>query len=161
MNERYSAGDEGCRPDQVTINSIISVWANSGFPEAAERAEEYLRFMEEMYYNAEDESLRPDSISYNCVIDAYAKSGLPDAAERAEDVFDRMHQNFVKRGDEDLRPNIITLTCLTNAWSRRGEEFIDKAKSKRKLIRYLISEEERGGHAVKSRDINPASSLPR
>jgi pentatricopeptide repeat protein len=158
MNERYSAGDEGCRPDQVTINSIISVWANSGFPEAAERAEEYLRFMEEMYYNAEDESLRPDSISYNCVIDAYAKSGLPDATERAEDVFDRMHKNFIKRGDEDLRPNIITLTCLTNAWSRRGEEFVDKAESKRKLIRYLISEEEGGGHAVKS-DNNKKSIL--
>jgi pentatricopeptide repeat protein len=88
--------------------------------------------MEEMYYNEEDKSLRPDSISYNCVIDAYAKSGLPD-------VFDRMHKNFIKGVDEDLRPNIITLTCLTNAWSRRGEEFIDKAKSKRKLIRYLIS----------------------
>ena len=146
MNERYSAGDEGCRPDHVTINSIISVWANSEQPGAAERAEEYLKFMEEMYYNAEDESLRPDNISYNCVIDAFAKSGLPDAAKRAEDVFDRMHKHFIKQGDEDLRPNIITLTCLTNAWSRSGEEFIDKAESKRKLIRYLISEEERGGH---------------
>jgi hypothetical protein len=69
-----------------------------------------------------------------------------------------MHKNFIKGGDEDLRPNIITLKCLTNAWSRRGEEFIDKAESKRKLIHYLISEEERDAHAVKPRDINQASS---
>jgi len=137
MNERYGAGDKGCRPDQVTMNSIIGVWANSRQTGAAERAETYLKFMEQLYFEAEDKSLKPDIISYNSVIDAYAWCSSEKGAHRAEEVYNRMQKNFLATGDDDLRPNIFTLTTLTNVWIRNGD---NKSEVKLKYLRHLMSE---------------------
>lgn len=58
MNERYKAGDKKCRPDRVTINTIIGAWAKSSEEGAALRAGEWLHFLENL--NDSDDPLKPD-----------------------------------------------------------------------------------------------------
>jgi hypothetical protein len=136
MNDRYGAGDGACRPDRVTINSIISVWAKSKQEGAAERAETFLRFMENLYYQAGDNSLKPDRYSFNSVINAYAWSPSQGVAHRAEALYERMKKLY-EAGDKDLQPDLITLTSLRNAWARSEDA---EAVRKLKHIGYLISE---------------------
>jgi pentatricopeptide repeat protein len=112
MNERYKAGDVGCKPDSVTINSIIGVWAKSGQPQAGKRAKAFLDFMERAY-KAGDGTLKPDTYSFNSVMDAYAQSG---DGRRAQKLFERMKNLCETTGDEDLKPDRITFTALKNAW---------------------------------------------
>jgi pentatricopeptide repeat protein len=130
--------ESGCRPDQVTFNTIIGLYASSNVPGAAERAETFLEILEHMYYDADDESLKPDSISYNSVIRAWANSGLQYSGERAQQVFDRMKAKY-QSGDEDLRPTFATLTSLSEAWAGgRNHE----AKLQSNSISYLASKNE-------------------
>lgn len=125
MNDKYKLGDEGCRPDQVTLNTIIACWAKAATLggakvahyncTAAERAEAFLNFLEMMFYEHGVDTMKPDSYSYNTVIDAYAKSGYP---RHAEIVFQRMQKHFVEHGDDEIRPDGFTYTSLRNAWAR-------------------------------------------
>lgn len=114
MNERYKEGDVGCKPDSVTINSIIGVWAKSRKPNAGKRAEAFLDFMDRAY-EAGDATLKPDRYSFNSVMDAYAQTG---DGRRAQKLFQRMMNLFVTTGDQDLKPDRITFTALKNAWTK-------------------------------------------
>ena len=106
--------ESGCQPDQVTFNTIIGLYANCRAVGAAERAESFLKVLEDMYYNVGEERLKPDIISYNSVINAWTNSGSHDAGERARQVFDRMKARY-EAGDDQLKPNFATLSSLAKA----------------------------------------------
>jgi hypothetical protein len=66
MTAIHKTGNKHCRPDRVTINSIIGVWAKKSPEEgAAARAREFLDFLEELYESLGDLSIKPDRYSYN------------------------------------------------------------------------------------------------
>lgn len=118
MTRRYKDGDERCRPDRVTINSVISVLAKSPQADAAERARRFLDFMENL--SESGDVIKPDRYSYNSVIDAYARSSEPGAARSAQALFERMQARY-QQGDKALLPDLITYTSLRLAWMASNE----------------------------------------
>ena len=118
MIRRYKDGDERCRPDRVTINSVISVLAKSPQVDAAERARGFLDVMEDL--GKLGDVIKPDRYSYNSVIDAYSRSSEPGAARSAQALFDRMQARY-QQGDKGLLPDLITYTSLRLAWMASNE----------------------------------------
>jgi hypothetical protein len=118
MTKRYKDGDEGCRPDRVTINSVISVLAKSPHPNSAERAHRFLDFMENL--SKSGDIIKPDRYSYNSVIDAYARSTDPGAARSAQALYERMQARY-EQGEKELLPDLITYTSLRLAWTASND----------------------------------------
>jgi pentatricopeptide repeat protein len=118
MNDRYKEGDIDCKPDAVTINSVIGVWSKSERPEAGERAEAFLDLMERVYL-AGDITVKPDRYSFNSVMNAYTKSGNGPRAQR---LFQRMTDLYNATGDEDFKPDRITVAALRAAWAKSSHK---------------------------------------
>ena len=93
-------------PDVVTFTSVIDIWAKSGDPEAADRAEGVLSKM--------DGIARPNVKTYTATIQAYARSQDRDKAKRAQELLQCMKRDFTK-GNQDAEPNIYVYNAVLNA----------------------------------------------
>lgn len=79
------------------LNKVNAI-ANSGKPDAVERAESVVRKVEELDF------VRPNTVLYNSLINTIVKSEMPDSSERAERVLKRMDE--VRRaGNSDVSPD--------------------------------------------------------
>ncbi|KAI2502815.1 Pentatricopeptide repeat domain [Fragilaria crotonensis] len=93
-------------PDEVTFTSVIDIWAKSGDPEAADRAEGVLSKM--------DGIAKPNVKTYTATIQAYARSQDRDKAKRAQELLQRMKRDFIS-GNQDAEPNIYVYNAVLNA----------------------------------------------
>lgn len=86
MLEEYSKGNHKMEPTIITINTVLSAFARSSEPRAAEKAEVYLREMLTRHeWSLFD--LRPDAVTFSTIITTWANSGDPRAAEKAKSLF--------------------------------------------------------------------------
>ena len=81
--------------------------------DAAERAEDLLRHMDELSESGENSDAKPNVRSFNTVINAYAKSGRADAALKAESVLDLMEKLY-EAGNDEVRPDVHSFSTVIN-----------------------------------------------
>jgi pentatricopeptide repeat protein len=93
-------------PDEVTFTSVIDIWAKSGDPEAADRAEAVLNQMAGI--------AKPNVQTYTATIQAYARSQDRDKAKRAQELLQRMKLEYLK-GNQDAEPTIYVYNAVLNA----------------------------------------------
>lgn len=156
MEELHNAGNDDVSPDAFTFSSLIKAWtaaassgrggrkaAGSGGGDtdddtdllgrsAAERAQQLLDRMEQLYRNGDDD-VKPNKVVYNSVIHAWARSGEAGSAQRAEDLLARMQQQaIVGEGDDDVKPDVVTFNSVIDAWAR-AEEYGSAKKAENML----------------------------
>ena len=129
-NRRTSKGDDDITPDVYALSSVLNAWAKSHAPDAAERAEDLLIRMHELY-DAGIINEPPNLVCYNSVIAGWARSRSHGAAQRADDLLRVMQQRPQqpeppqRRGrhhhdKSTLRPNLVTYNTVLNAWANDG-----------------------------------------
>jgi len=99
--------DIAIKPNTVTLNALISVWANIRLEGAAEKAESYLEMMKV------SSECQPNATSYNAVISAWANSRQVGAPDKAENLLREMQAS----ADESCKPNQWTYNAVINAWA--------------------------------------------
>ena len=110
----------GLVPDRITFTGIMSAWARSSARGAAQRCEDILRRMQELY--REGKNTKPDSFTYTVVCNAWSRSSEKDAADRAIAILDYMKELY-KEGDKGAKPNVVTYTACISACARaKGSE---------------------------------------
>mmetsp|Transcript_5157 Transcript_5157/g.11220 ORF Transcript_5157/g.11220 Transcript_5157/m.11220 type:complete len:898 (+) Transcript_5157:93-2786(+) len=121
------------QPDQISYNTAIFAWANSGDMRAAAKAEAILQKMISAY-QAGDETLKPDVTTYNSLITAWSKTPSAGAASAAEELLDRMFQLY-DDGDKECLPDRQSFTSVINAWAKSRDP--SKAKNAQRLLRRM------------------------
>lgn len=111
MEQCYACGDSACKPTTVSFNAVIDAYAKCRLEDAAERAEQVLRRMEDLYEAGED--VKPNTRSFNSVINAWAKSGRADAAEKSQDLLDFMTRLY-EAGNGAVRPDVHSFCTVIN-----------------------------------------------
>jgi hypothetical protein len=93
-------------PDVITFSSVIDIWAKSGDPEAADRAEAVLKQMLGI--------AKPNVKTYTATIQAHARGQDRDKAKRAQELLQRMKADYAN-GNLDAEPNIYVYNAVLNA----------------------------------------------
>lgn len=133
----------GVEPNIITYNTLIKCWARSVSPEAGERAESILSFMNgklgrnylfnpisrEARWNSD--IVRPNVVTWNATMDCWSKSGAPDGAARAEKLLMMMLDN-PPGADGPIHPNAISFATAIYAWSKSLDE--DRAEKAAALL---------------------------
>jgi len=146
MKRRYElSGDVSLKPDTICFTSTIDAYAKKGGEEAAERAENLLHEMENLY-NMGDKDVKPNTRTYSAVITAMGKSGLPRAAEKAEQILDEM-EYISSCGSKDLAPNTILYNAVIDAYARSTT--IGKCNRAELLLERMIEESNNGNMAIR------------
>ena len=108
MHQQYqSTGLETLKPTTGIFNAVINAWARSKEKYAPERAEQILKWMNNL--NRTNPSIRPDKYTFNTVIHAYAKVGGPSAAKKAQELLNSM-QRMYNEGNQLAKPDTITVS---------------------------------------------------
>lgn len=133
----------GIEPNIITYNTLIKCWARSGSPEAGDRAESILSFMNgklgrNYLFNPisraarwNSEIVRPNVVTWNATMDCWSKSGAPDGAARAEKLLMMMLDN-PPGADGPIQPNAISFATAIYAWSKSPDE--DRAEKAAALL---------------------------
>ena len=133
----------GVEPNFITYNTLIKCWARSGSPEAGERAESILSFMNgelgrNYLFNPisraarwNSDIVRPNVVTWNATMDCWSKSGAPDGAARAEKLLMMMLDN-PPGADGPIHPNAISFATAIYAWSKSPDE--DRAERAAALL---------------------------
>jgi hypothetical protein len=126
--------------DQIDLTNLyqvlIQAWADSRETGGAERAEEILDYLQEIYDNGDSEDpmlCGPGLESFNAVIHAYARSGRQDAPEQALRVLEKLYDWNIDRRTF-ATPNKETYAAVLRAWARRGS---DAPKLIRRLLDHM------------------------
>ena len=85
------------QPTIVSLTTVVSTWAKSDHPDAAERSEAILRYCIDEQRAGTRSGVAPNSYIFCSVIAAWSRSGRADAAERAMVVID-MVKALYERG---------------------------------------------------------------
>lgn len=133
----------GVEPNIITYNTLIKCWARSGSPEAGERAESILSFMNgklgrNYLFNPisraarwNSDIVRPNVVTWNATMDCWSKSGAPNGAARAEKLLMMMLDN-PPGADGPIHPNAISFATAIYAWSKSLDE--DRAEKAAALL---------------------------
>ena len=108
--------DIAIKPNTVTLNALISVWANIRLEGAAEKAESYLEMMKV------SSECQPNATSYNAVISAWANSRQVGAPDKAENLLKEMQRS----ADVSCKPNQWTYNTVINAWAMSKHRYSTK-----------------------------------
>lgn len=110
-----------CRPNSSTFALLFKIWSRSRQPDAPERLEAILRWMEQAgtfaNENSNSSNLVPNSKFYDIVLDSWVESTRTDAPDRAQAILDEMLRRY-QDGDDNLRPSAAAHTALLNTWGR-------------------------------------------
>jgi hypothetical protein len=91
--KEQDAGNQNAVVGTFLYNKVLEAWSNSNEEGSAERSEEILMRMEQMYLEDGNETVKPDESSYNAVIKAYVKNGNRQiTASKVESLIQRMEQ---------------------------------------------------------------------
>merc|ERR1712238_151429 len=148
MGEKlYEAGNDKLKSDMKCFITCLDAWAKSKERGAAEKVEQILSRMEDLFMNAVDDKNKLNNYGYNVAIDAWSRSGEKGAAARAESILNRMNYVSLTHKNNLVAPDKITYTSVIKAWvNERAEGFEVRAAT-------LLSEMEQryldGHEAVK------------
>ncbi|KAL7427428.1 hypothetical protein ACHAXM_000845 [Skeletonema potamos] len=112
-------------PDVQSFNIVIDAWSKSKLPEAVQRAEHLLDFMERRCRN-DCLAAKPDSYTFTSVLDSIARS--EHSFQRAEKVFQRIEKLY----DDGVveRPTIPVYNAFLNALvSSNDLDALDRVES--------------------------------
>jgi len=113
--KEQDAGNENAAVGTFLYNKVLEAWANSNEEGSAERTEEILSKMEQMFLEDANETVKPDESSYNAVIKAYVKNGNRQiAASKVESLIERMERNRETIG---VSPNRRSYNLLLYAFA--------------------------------------------
>lgn len=153
----------GVEPNIITYNTLIKCWARSSSPEAGERAEAILSFMNgklgrNYLFNPisraarwNSDVVRPNVVTWNATIDCWSKSGAPDGASRAEILLMMMLDN-PPGADGPIYPNAISFATAIYAWSKSPEE--DRAEKAAALLDRM----KELYHSARNKSLKPTSA---
>lgn len=115
VEELFRHVEDKMEPNTVVINAVMSTWVKSRNPNAVNRTDELLRFMEE----SKDESCRPDLISYNTYIHALSmfSEKHQQNAERSFQVLTKMEKGY-ESGTFSFGPNLFSYNLVIDAFCR-------------------------------------------
>ena len=99
------------KPDTVTYNSVLGVWAASREPRRILKMEALLDKMKELH-NDGDRSVKPDVVTYGIITNALSKSGGNLLVGEHVDKYLREMQHF------HIYPNKKVYTNAIKAWTR-------------------------------------------
>jgi len=136
LNELEEGKSRNLKPDLITMNSLINAWSKSSMPNAAQRAQDILDYMED---NQELSGIRPNDVSYTSVIVGWTNSGDPSAAKNAEKILLRMEKLY-ENGVTVVKPNVVTYSSCINAYSKLGQ-----ARRAEELLQRMQSQYEKDG----------------
>ena len=106
--QEYDAGNHKVVPTTKMYTMAVDAWAKSGGGrQAAERAEEILSHMHNLYQTTKQENLRPTTGIFNAVINAWARSREKIAPIRAEQILEWM-ENLHRTVNPDIQPDKYT-----------------------------------------------------
>jgi len=141
---RYSKTRTNKQPDIFTYTSVLSAYAKSGMPDAAEKALGLIRRMERF----SDE--RPNAAFFNTFINLLSKTAaavsttrstknsVPEQVAVAESIFAYMKHNFNETGNKDMRPCRITYTALISVYATHFYRQKDVVKRTDELLNELL-----------------------
>ena len=120
MQERYTDGQVGIKPNLISFTSVINAWSrvSASDIEASQRAEEIFNLLNEL--SALDSDLRPNAFTFHAIMNAFSNSSLPGTATRAQQFLDKMFQQY-KEGDRMSKPNRISFAICIKAWTGDDE----------------------------------------
>jgi hypothetical protein len=97
----------------------VDAWAKSGEGvTAAQRAEEILQQMNEIYQTTGQDSLRPTTGIFNAVINAWARSRQEMAPSRAEEILRWMQT--LHESNPTIQPDKYTFNTVIHAYAKSG-----------------------------------------
>ena len=133
-----------CLPDTTSVNTCLHAWAQSGAPNAVERAEELL------LETSKWPCIRPDPYSYTSVMKALANSNRPDAAERCEGILRHMWEQYERDGPSvsSCKPNDVTYTTAIYCWSLAADN-PDAPLRAEALFKDMRERYQNGDHTLK------------
>ena len=99
-------------PDEISWNTVISGYANSGSKQALVKSWHLLKEMEES-------ASPPSAVSYNLVMDALARKGTVENAQKVEQLLEKM-ETLCASGKESVKPNGLSYNIALNAWAKPG-----------------------------------------
>mmetsp|Transcript_28934 Transcript_28934/g.33643 ORF Transcript_28934/g.33643 Transcript_28934/m.33643 type:complete len:679 (+) Transcript_28934:464-2500(+) len=104
--------EQHIQPTTQSYNAVIQALAKSDKIKGAQKAEEFLNYMEQLYQhqNQTVSICKPNTINYNTIITAYANSGDIDAHTKCE--------NILKHKIE--YPNTISYNACIDAYTKSG-----------------------------------------
>lgn len=118
--EYDSSNDESIRPDSNTFLYVLKAFTktsslnnNPQAPLAAQRAQETLEWMEELYESGKNAKAVPSVLAYTMVMDAYAKSGAKNAGSKAEEMLRKLQE-------KGMEPNLFCYNMVINAYTNQG-----------------------------------------
>eukprot|EP00980_Cylindrotheca_fusiformis_P031726 scaffold26871_cov147-Cylindrotheca_fusiformis.AAC.1 len=99
-------------PDQITFNTVLSAWAKSESPLAPQKAESFLRTMQE-------HGISPSVVSFGAVLQCWSRHSKQSqaAALRAEELLREM------QSQHGVKPNVICYNIVLSAWANVAREF--------------------------------------
>eukprot|EP00536_Pseudo-nitzschia_multiseries_P000972 jgi/Psemu1/321865/estExt_fgenesh1_pg.C_120024 len=107
------------RPDATTYAYLINIFTKTRVREAAQRATEFLKAVEEGYA-AGDDSLRPTKLLYSAALQAYAKSASREGADLAEKLLQRT-KDLYKQGKVYAKPTTLYYNAVMDGLARSRE----------------------------------------
>jgi pentatricopeptide repeat protein len=141
-----------CLPDTTSVNTCLHAWAQSGAPDAVERAEELLLTTSQWH------CVHPDPYSYTSVMKALANSNRPDAAVRCEGILQHMWDQQHQREGSSLslsssssslcKPNDVTYATAIFCWSTTTDN-PDAPLRAEALFKDMRERYHNGDHALK------------
>ena len=114
----YNYGVDTAKPNVISFSNVIQCHAHSG---NGEKAEGWLRKLQDLFNLHQDPDWKPDVAIYNAVVQAWVKVGNP---EKAEDFLRRMIVDDGKSEndlDRFVRPNSRTFNIVLSAWAKIGQ----------------------------------------
>jgi len=104
------------KPTTIAYKLFLDGLSQSNDPQAPERAESILRYVEER--SSKDHMLRPDAFLYNSVLKAWSRSKQHDALSRAEKLFKDMKS---MHSETNKLVNVHSYTYLMSMYMRRDQ----------------------------------------
>jgi len=108
----------------------LDAWRNSGVPEASQRTEDILNYMDELV-NAGFTQVRPNLFSHSSVIQTISKSGDKSRFRRVNHLLRRLEKEF-QNGNGYILPNNVVHNIVLDIWAKSDHP--NAAKNTKKIL---------------------------
>lgn len=119
------------------LNNVVTSWAKSGLPEAAERAETISRDAYRLVENGPSHRLvlRPNAATHTICISAHVRNGC--SMDRAEALLEDMVESVSSSSVHRLAPTTTVFNTVIHGWLRSGRP--ESAERATKLLRTMLN----------------------
>eukprot|EP00980_Cylindrotheca_fusiformis_P006973 scaffold1469_cov119-Cylindrotheca_fusiformis.AAC.17 len=135
VDESKAGNQNAKKPTTEDYNVMLSLWERSrGGVFAAERSEQILTTMQQLYSESGDETVQPDVNSFKSVLLAWKNSGVSFQTHRAQRVLEWMVRLY-NDGENDLcLPDSECFDIVMQVWSRNSSRDPQAAEKAEQLL---------------------------